>query len=128
MLVIDKNYADFSGLVKSISERNIKEGKKVFHCEVNKFLEEFVVAIRNNTLESFRELCKNYDELIVDGVELLGEKFKTQEEIRSLIDFYTDNQKMVWILLSKHPNEIKEIDPLLMDRVNNFGVILTFEQ
>ena len=116
---MEKNTSEHPNFIKFIFDGEEKDGVKVLHLDTKKFSEDFVEAIQNNTLENFRELYRNYEKIIISNLEFLDEKPKTQEELRHLIDSYTDRCTMVMFLLSKQPNEFKNFDSLLMSRINS---------
>jgi len=58
-----------------------------------KFTVECVEAIRNNKGNLFKEKYRKYDILIMDDVQFLSGKDKTQEELFHLFNTLYDNNK-----------------------------------
>ena len=69
-------------LMQSIGNTLLKNGdaKRVLYVTTEKFTNEFIQAVRDNRGESFKNLYRSVDLLLIDDVQFLAGKEKTQEE------------------------------------------------
>ena len=76
--------------------------KRVLYITSEKFTNELINSIRDNTPEAFRQKYRNIDLLMVDDIQFLSKKIQTQEEF-----FHTFNalyQANKQIVLSSDPD------------------------
>jgi len=105
-------------LIQAIGNK-IKENhpdQKVRYIPAEKLISSIVNAIKNNNIEGLKKNLRELDVLIVDDIQFLAGKDKTQEEF-----FHTFNslyQKIKQIVLSsdRHPNNIPAITERLKSR------------
>lgn len=107
-------------LIQAIGNK-IKDGdpnKKVKYIPAEKLISTIVNAIRNQSVEELKKNLRDIDVLIVDDIQFIAGKDKTQEEF-----FHTFNslyQKNNQIILSsdRHPNNIPALTERLKSRFN----------
>jgi len=103
-----------------------KKGKKVFFVRAETFTSHVVQAIRLGHMQQFREVYRDIDALFVDGVDVLSNKFATQEEF-----FHTFNTlhvlgKPIVLAAALAPSKLTEIEPRLMSRFE-WGISIPLE-
>ena len=76
--------------------------KKIFYVTSEKFGNDYTTSLQNNTVNSFKEKYRQYDVLIMDDIQFLSGKEKTQEELFHLFNTLHDNNKQ--IVFSSPPN------------------------
>jgi chromosomal replication initiator protein len=92
--------------------------KKVYYVTSERFSQELVNAIQTNSVGSFKEKYKKYDVLIMDDVQFLSNKEKTQEELFHVFnDIYEKNGQVIFSS-DRHPNYIQSIADRLKSRFN----------
>jgi len=92
--------------------------KKVFYITSEKFSVDYINSIRQNNLNQFKEKYRKYDVFIMDDIQFLSNKEKTQEELFHLFNTLYDGNKQIIFSSDKHPNFI----PGLADRLKSrFG-------
>jgi chromosomal replication initiator protein len=92
--------------------------KKVYYVTSERFSQELVNAIQTNTVGPFKEKYKKYDVLIMDDVQFLSNKEKTQEELFHIFnDIYEKNGQIIFSS-DRHPNYIQSIADRLKSRFN----------
>jgi chromosomal replication initiator protein len=90
--------------------------KKIRYLTSEKFSSEMVAAIKNNNLESFKEKYRHVDLLIIDDVQFLSGKEKTQEEFFHVFNIlYQDNRQIV-ISSDRPPKAISALEERLRSR------------
>lgn len=89
---------------------------KVYYVSSEKFSNDFVQAIQSNQRQSFKEKYQKYDMVIMDDVQFLSGKEKTQEELFHLFNILYDQQKQIIFSSDKHPNYIPGLEERLKSR------------
>ncbi len=92
--------------------------KKVFYVTSEKFSMDCVNSIQQNKLNYFKEKYRKYDVLIMDDIQFLSNKERSQEELFHLFNTLYDGNRQIIFSSDKHPNFI----PGLADRLKTrFG-------
>ncbi|MEK7579158.1 MAG: chromosomal replication initiator protein DnaA [Patescibacteria group bacterium] len=92
--------------------------KKVFYVTSERFSQELVNAIQTNAVGAFKEKYRKFDVLIMDDVQFLSSKEKTQEELfHTFNDIYEKNGQIIFSS-DRHPNYISSIADRLKSRFN----------
>lgn len=90
--------------------------KKVYYISSEKFSIDYVNAVQQNRVNLFKEKYRKYDLFIMDDIQFLTKKDKTQEELFHLFNTLYDNNKQIIFSSDKHPNQIPEIEDRLRSR------------
>ncbi len=101
--------------------------KKIYYMTSEKFTNDYLNALNNGTINNFKERCKKYDLLIVDDIQFLSAKTKTQEEFFNLFNHFHDNGKQLIFSSDKHPNFIPDIEERIKSRFNA-GMIVEIQK
>jgi chromosomal replication initiator protein len=88
------------------------------------FTNEFVEAIRRQTLSQFRQRYRKVDVLLIDDVHFFAEKDSTQEEFFHTFNDLFNNTRQIVLASDRPPTEIKGLEDRLVSR---FGWGLTAE-
>lgn len=105
-------------LIQAIGN-NVKKNdasKKVQYITSEKFANETVSSIQNNTINSFKEKYRNLDLLIVDDVQFFERKGKTQEEFFWTFNTLYDAGKQVVLSSDKPPQSLADVEERLRSR------------
>jgi len=97
--------------------------KRVFYLTSEKFYSEYVQAVQNNRTPIFKEKYRKYDVLIMDDVQFLSKKDKTQEELFHLFNSLYENNKQIIFSSDQHPNFIPGLEDRLKSRFSQ-GMII----
>jgi len=97
-----------------ISE-NLKK-KKVRYISSEKFVSGIVSAIRNNSMESFKASLAPIDVLIIDDVQFIAGKIKSQEEFFHVFNSLYEKNKQIVLSSDRPPNAIPELEDRLRSR------------
>ena len=116
-------------LLQAIGNAIIKNNpaKKAHYISSEKFGNEVVSSILNNSIHNFKEKYREFDLLVVDDVQFFSGKIKTQEEF-----FYTFNTlheagKQVVFSSDRSPKLIPDIGERLLSRMEA-GVIVDISE
>jgi len=100
----------------SIKENN--PDKKIYYITSEEFVMDYVSSIQSNKITSFKEKYRKYDVLIMDDIQFLSNKEKTQEELFHLFNTLYDKNKQIIFSSDKHPNYIPSLEDRLKSRFN----------
>lgn len=90
--------------------------RKVFYLTSEKFSVEYTDSIGQGTANRFKEKYRQYDLLIMDDVQFLSKKEKTQEELFHLFNALHDNNKQIIFSSDRPPTAISDIADRLRGR------------
>jgi chromosomal replication initiator protein len=97
--------------------------KKVFYVTSERFTNDYISSLQNNKTNLFKEKYKKYDLLIMDDIQFLSNKEKTQEELFHLFNFLYDNQRQIIFSSDQHPNYLQNLESRLKSRFSQ-GMII----
>ena len=83
-----------------------------------KFTVEYINSVQQNKVGAFKDKYRKYDMLIMDDIQFLSGKDKTQEELFHLFNSLYDNNKQIIFSSDKHPNFIPGLEERLKSRFN----------
>lgn len=98
--------------------------RKVYYITSEKFQLDYVSHLQQNRVNAFKEKYRNYDLLIMDDVQFLSRKDKTQEELFHLFNALYDQNKQIVFSSDQHPNIIQNLGDRLKSRFNQ-GMIVS---
>jgi len=102
-------------------------GKHVMYLTSEKFLVEYISSLQNDTVNVFKEKYRTYDVLIMDDIQFLSNKEKTQEELFHVFNALYDANKQIVFSSDMHPNFIPGLEARLKSRFNA-GMIVDISQ
>lgn len=91
-------------------------GKKVFYVTSEQFTVDYVNSMQNNRGNLFKEKYRKYDVLIMDDVQFLSNKERTQEELFHLFNNFHENNKQIIFSSDKSPKYIPNLEERLRSR------------
>ena len=105
-------------LMQAIGQRMMKENPsaRVVYLTCEKFINEFIEALRKKTIDRFRRKYRRADILLIDDIQFLGGKERSQEEFFHTFNELLDLQNQVVITSDRPASEIKNIEPRLISR------------
>jgi chromosomal replication initiator protein len=105
---------------------NMKTIKSALYVSSEKFTNEFISAIKNNSTLEFSSAYRNVDLLLVDDVQFFMDRGKTQEQF--FHTFNTLHQKGKQIVLSsdRSPKEFTGIEERLLSRMQ-WGLVVDIQ-
>ena len=92
------------------------ENANIFYTSSEKFSQDYVNALKNNTINTFKSKYRSYDVLIMDDIQFFSGKEKLQEELFHLFNILYDNGKQIIFSSDKHPNYIIGLEDRLRSR------------
>jgi chromosomal replication initiator protein len=89
---------------------------RVVYVPTEQFLNELINSIRYERMPSFRERYRSMDVLLVDDVQLLANKERTQEEFFHTFNALYTNQKQIILTSDSPPRNIPTLEERLRSR------------
>jgi chromosomal replication initiator protein len=93
-----------------------RKGAKVAYVTSEKFTNEFIDAIQNGTLVKFRKRYRQVDVLLIDDIQFLAGKERSQEEFFHTFNTLFDGHKQIVLSSDRPPAEIGNLEPRLVSR------------
>ena len=91
-------------------------GSRVIYLTCEKFTNEFIDAIRRGDIEKFRRRYRSSDVLLIDDVQFLAGKERSQEEFFHTFNTLLDGRNQVVLTSDRAACEIKSLEPRLISR------------
>jgi len=92
------------------------------------FVNDYIMAVKNNAFEKFRQQCRSKDMMIIDDIHFLGsgEKAASQEEFFHTFNALHNVQKQIILSSDSLPKEIPMLQDRLVSRFN-WGMVARLE-
>jgi len=105
-------------LLHAIGQHVVQHRKnaKVTYLSSERFTNEFIDAIQNNSLMRFRKRCRQSDVLLIDDIQFLAGKERIQEEFFHTFNALHDAHKQIVLTCDRPPNEIQGLEQRLVSR------------
>ena len=105
-------------LIQSIGNSIIEKfpEKKVIYLSSDSFTVEFVEAIQTNKVNDFSGFYRNMDVLIIDDIQFLMGKEKTQDLFFHIFNTLHQSRKQIILSSDKPPKDLKGLDERLISR------------
>ena len=105
-------------LIQSIGNqiKKTNPNKKIFYVTSEKYGSDLVSALQNNTIQQIKEKYRQYDVLIMDDIQFMSGREKTQEELFHLFNALYENNKQIIFSSDQHPNYIPKLEDRLKSR------------
>ncbi|NDV63246.1 chromosomal replication initiator protein DnaA [Puniceicoccales bacterium CK1056] len=89
---------------------------KVVYLSCEKFTNNFLRAIRENSLDSFRRFYRKVDVLLIDDIQFLEGKERTQEEFFHTFNELFESQRQLCLSSDRPASEINKLESRLISR------------
>lgn len=93
------------------------DSKKIYYVTSESFSNDYVNSLLNNKITIFKDKYRKYDVLIMDDVQFLSKKDKTQEELFHLFNHFYENNKQIIFSSDKPPKYIPDIEDRVRSRL-----------
>ena len=89
---------------------------RVVYLTCEKFTNEFIDAVRRGDIEKFRRRYRSADVMLIDDVQFLAGKERSQEEFFHTFNTLLDGRNQVVLSSDRPASEIKSLEPRLISR------------
>jgi chromosomal replication initiator protein len=105
-------------LMQAIGHEVKKRMPQAAICYVSseKFTNEMINSLRYDKMTSFRDKFRNVDVLLVDDIQFLAQKERTQEEFFHTFNALHESMKQIVIASDRPPKELAEVEDRLRSR------------
>ena len=108
-----------------IKENNPK--RKVVYLSAEKFMYQFVRALREQDTMGFKEQFRSADVLMIDDVQFIAGKNSTQEEFFHTFNALVDQNKQIIVSSDRSPADLEGIEERLRSRLG-WGIVAEIHQ
>jgi chromosomal replication initiator protein len=89
---------------------------KVIYVTSEDFINEFMLAIREKEMPTFKNKFRNTDVLLIDDIQFFQEKEQTQEELFHTFNALLNAKKQLVFTCDRPPSELKKFSERLISR------------
>lgn len=100
--------------------------KKVYYTSLERFYMEYVNSTNNSRLPQFKEKFRKFDVFIMDDIQFITGKEKTQDELFHLFNIMYETNRQIIFSSDVHPNFIIGLEDRLRSRFNQ-GMVVDIE-
>ena len=98
--------------------KELKPDRKVIYLSAEKFMYQFVRALRYKDTSAFKEQFRSIDVLMIDDVQFIAGKDATQEEFFHTFNALVDEGRQIVISADKSPSDLAGMEERLVSRLN----------
>ena len=91
---------------------------RIFYCSAERFMIEFVQALRQNEMMEFKARLRGFDLLLVDDIQFIIGKASAQEELLYTIDALLAEGKRLVFAADRAPQALDGVEPRLLSRLS----------
>ncbi len=105
-------------LMHAIGHFALAQNPKIRLCYLSseQFMNEMINSLRFDRMPQFRETYRNMDILLVDDIQFIAGKERTQEEFFHTFNSLFDSYKQIVVASDKFPREIPDLEERLRSR------------
>ena len=97
--------------------KKLYPGRKVFYLTSEKFVVDYTDSVQAGTANKFKDKYRHYDLLIMDDVQFLSKKERSEEELFHLFNALHDTNKQIVFSSDRSPVAIPDIAERLKGRL-----------
>ena len=115
-------------LLQSIGNKVKSDNKdlKIKYLHAEKYVTDVVKAYEGKTFDQFKKNYHSLDLLLIDDIQFIGKKNRTQEEFFYAFNTLIENKKQIIITCDSYPKEIQGVDERLRTRFS-WGLTVAIE-
>ena len=105
-------------LIQAIGQqlRDVSPRRKVVYMSADSFVTELITSIRYDKMQSFRDRYRSVDALLLDDIQFLAGKERTQEEFFHTFNALYEAQKQIVFTSDAQPKDIPTLEERLRSR------------
>jgi chromosomal replication initiator protein len=92
-------------------------GRKVMYLSAEKFMYQFIRALRFKSTMDFKERFRSVDLLMIDDVQFISGKDSTQEEFFHTFNALVDQNRQIVISADKSPSDLEGLEERMRSRL-----------
>ena len=91
---------------------------RIFYCSAERFMVEFVQALKSQQMIEFKARLRGFDLLLVDDIQFIIGKASAQEELLYTIDALLAEGKRLVFAADRAPQALDGVEPRLLSRLS----------
>ncbi|MCK5416024.1 chromosomal replication initiator protein DnaA [Candidatus Parcubacteria bacterium] len=103
-------------LMQAIGNETVKNNLRVLYVTCEKFTNDYVNAVKTGKAKSFKDLYRNVDVLLIDDVQFIAGKERTQEEFFHTFNELHQSNKQIVLTSDRPPKSILSLEKRLLSR------------
>jgi chromosomal replication initiator protein len=103
--------------------RSTDPSRNVVYLSAEKFMYQFIRALRHKDIMSFKEKFRSVDVLMIDDVQFISGKDSTQEEFFHTFNALVDQKKQIILSADKSPSDLAGIEERMRSRLG-WGLVV----
>ena len=97
--------------------RRSAPGRRVIYLSAEKFMYQFIRALRFRSTMDFKEQFRSVDLLMIDDVQFISGKDSTQEEFFHTFNALVDDNRQIVISADKSPSDLEGLEERMRSRL-----------
>ncbi len=99
--------------------RQLTPAANIMYISCETFVNHFIEAVERGAMKQFRYRYRHVDILVIDDIQFLGERERTQEEFFHTFNTLYQTQKQIILSADCSPSEIPSLENRLVSRFNS---------
>ena len=102
-------------------------GREVIYLSAERFMYQFVRALRDRETMAFKQIFRSADVLMIDDVQFFSRKDSTQEEFFHTFNELVDQNKQIVISADRSPSDLEDVEERIRSRLG-WGLVVDIHQ
>ncbi len=103
-------------LLNAVGNRAKSKGYRAIYRQALEFSEEMIRSLKEGKIEAFRRAYSSVDILLLDDVQFLSGKERTQVELFRVFEALQGADKQIVLVSDRHPKDIRDVSERLLSR------------
>ena len=101
--------------------------REVIYLSAERFMYQFVRALRDRETMAFKQVFRSADVLMIDDVQFFSRKDSTQEEFFHTFNELVDQNKQIVISADRSPSDLEDVEERIRSRLG-WGLVVDIHQ
>ncbi len=97
--------------------RSCRPERRVIYLSAEKFMYQFIRALRFKNIMGFKELFRSVDVLMIDDVQFISGKDSTQEEFFHTFNALADQNRQIIVSGDRSPSDMEDMEERMRSRL-----------